>query len=82
VVAVPVAADLACQALANEADQVVCALTPRNFFAVGEWYIDFRQTTDAEVRDLLNQASGFSGQGSGTANKNQRPEIDHPTTEP
>jgi predicted phosphoribosyltransferase len=71
VVAVPVAADSACEALANEADQVVCALAPRDFFAVGEWYLDFRQTTDSEVCELLNHASGFRGQGSGIENKNQ-----------
>jgi len=35
---------------------VVCAVTPEPFFAVGQWYRDFPQTSDEEVRDLLQQA--------------------------
>ena len=38
------------------ADEVVCVDTPRPFYAVGLWYEDFTQTTDDEVRDLLEQA--------------------------
>jgi predicted phosphoribosyltransferase len=53
VVAVPVAPAETCAKLREEADEVVCAETPRDFAAVGEWYLDFRQTTDEEVRDLL-----------------------------
>jgi predicted phosphoribosyltransferase len=53
VVAVPVAARETCLALDSEADQVVCALTPDPFYAVGLWYDDFSQTTDEEVRALL-----------------------------
>jgi putative phosphoribosyl transferase len=56
VVGVPVAAPRTCEALAAEADEVVCALTPERFVAVGRWYEDFSQTTDAEVRALLAQA--------------------------
>lgn len=53
VVAVPVAAAQTVAALEQIADQVVSADTPRSFMAVGQWYVDFRQTTDDEVRDLL-----------------------------
>lgn len=53
VVAVPAGATETCDALAEEADQVVCAATPEPFQAVGLWYQDFTQTTDDEVRALL-----------------------------
>jgi putative phosphoribosyl transferase len=57
VVAVPVAARETRDALAREVDDVVCVLTPGDFYAVGLWYEDFSQTTDAEVRDLLQRAA-------------------------
>ena len=57
VVAVPVGSDTACEAFRREADEVVCASIPRPFFAVGEWYNDFTQTTDEEVKALLNRAA-------------------------
>jgi predicted phosphoribosyltransferase len=53
VVAVPVAPPDTCATLAGEADEVICPLRPRDFNAVGEWYDDFAQTTDEEVRALL-----------------------------
>jgi predicted phosphoribosyltransferase len=53
IVAVPVGARTTCQALREIADDVVCALIPEPFSAVGLWYIDFSQTTDDEVRQLL-----------------------------
>jgi predicted phosphoribosyltransferase len=53
VVAAPVGAWETCQQLRAEADEVVCAFTPEPFTAVGLWYADFSQTTDAEVRQLL-----------------------------
>jgi predicted phosphoribosyltransferase len=53
VVAVPTASPDTCEALKAEADDVICAMTPDPFFAVGHWYEDFTQTTDDEVRDLL-----------------------------
>jgi len=58
VVAVPVGAAVTCDLLRSEADRVVCLMTPEHFFAVGQWYSDFRQTTDEEVRELLRQARG------------------------
>jgi predicted phosphoribosyltransferase len=62
-VAVPVGAWQACQALREAADEVVCAFTPEPFSAVGLWYADFSQTTDEEVRQLLTRANA-----DGTAN--------------
>ena len=56
VVAVPTAAPETCDALASEVDEIVCASTPEPFLGVGRWYEDFSQTTDDEVRDLLQRA--------------------------
>jgi predicted phosphoribosyltransferase len=57
VVAVPVGAPDTCAELAIEADAVVCAHRPEQLYAVGLWYDDFAQTTDAEVRELLALAA-------------------------
>ena len=57
VVAVPVAAPETCARLGREADEIVCAATPEPFLAVGQWYQDFSQVTDEEVRELLDQAA-------------------------
>jgi predicted phosphoribosyltransferase len=54
-VAVPTASRETCEALKTEVDEVVCAMMPEPFFAVGQWYEDFAQTTDDEVRRLLAQ---------------------------
>jgi putative phosphoribosyl transferase len=56
VVAIPVASTDAVAALADEADEVICPLTPALFQSVGEWYERFDQTTDAEVCELLGRA--------------------------
>lgn len=53
VVAVPVAARATCDALAREADQLLCLDTPELFHAVGEFYRNFDQTSDEEVGSLL-----------------------------
>jgi putative phosphoribosyl transferase len=60
VVAVPTAPPETCDALKASADEVVCATTPEPFYAVGKWYTDFTQTTDEEVRELLEQANASS----------------------
>jgi putative phosphoribosyl transferase len=57
VVAVPVAAPSTCNRLRAVADEVICVLMPEMFYAVGQWYADFSQTTDEEVRELLARAS-------------------------
>jgi predicted phosphoribosyltransferase len=56
VVAVPVAAASACAELAPEVDDIVCTRTPEPFYSVGQWYGEFSQTTDEEVRELLARA--------------------------
>lgn len=53
VVAVPVGARETCESLGDIADEVVCVQTPEPFSAVGLGYIDFSQTSDDEVRQLL-----------------------------
>lgn len=55
VIAVPVAAQSTCDELRREVDEVVCLQTPEYFSAVGQWYWDFSQTSDTEVRDLLER---------------------------
>ena len=59
IVAVPVASADACELLSREADEVLCASTPEPFHAVGLWYQDFSQTTDEEVKELLQRAEQF-----------------------
>src|SRR2546428_7401889 len=56
IVAVPVAARSSCEELAEVADDVICLRTPEPFRAVGLWYDDFDQTTDADVSAVLSSA--------------------------
>jgi putative phosphoribosyl transferase len=56
VVAVPVGPPSTCEDIAALADEFVCPNRPAWFMAVGEWYVDFGQTTDEEVRRLLEAA--------------------------
>jgi putative phosphoribosyl transferase len=58
VVAVPVSAPQTCDEYRMGVDEIVCAVTPEPFHAVGQWYEDFSQTTDEEVRELLARAAG------------------------
>jgi erythromycin esterase-like protein len=57
VVAVPTAAPETCKEMKAMADDVICAITPEPFEAVGRWYQDFSQTTDEEVSALLGRTS-------------------------
>lgn len=57
IVAVPVASPETCEALRAEAGEVHCTIAPSLFFGVGQWYQDFAQTTDDEVRELLERAA-------------------------
>jgi predicted phosphoribosyltransferase len=59
IVAVPTAPPATCAELKEIADEVFCARTPEPFYAVGGSYLDFRQTTDDEVRDLIEDAARF-----------------------
>lgn len=56
VVAVPVSAPETCDEYRIGVDEIICAATPEPFWGVGLWYHDFSQTTDEEVRDLLERA--------------------------
>lgn len=58
VVAVPVGSSQACRLLKPECDECVCLATPEPFWAVGQWYLDFQQTRDEEVQDLLERNQG------------------------
>ena len=57
VVAVPLASVSSCEDFRELVDEVVCVRTPEPFYAVGSWYDDFTQTSDAEVHALLEQAA-------------------------
>jgi putative phosphoribosyl transferase len=57
VVAVPIAAPETCDQVREKVDDIICAVTPEPFHAVGLWYENFSQTSDEEVRDLLNRAN-------------------------
>jgi predicted phosphoribosyltransferase len=58
VVAVPVGPPDTCREFEDEADETICASAPEFFQAVGQYYEDFSQTSDEEVRDLLARAAG------------------------
>jgi len=55
IVAVPVGAPSTCDEMREVAEDVVCLRTPEPFVAVGLWYRDFGETSDAEVRELLGR---------------------------
>jgi putative phosphoribosyl transferase len=57
IVAVPTAPSETCEELRKYADEVICALTPEPFYAVGGSYGNFEQTTDDEVRDLIDRGA-------------------------
>src|SRR5262249_43786811 len=65
VVAVPVGSPGTCEELRDIADEIVCARTPERFSAVGQWYRDFSQTSDDEVRALLQAARTASLEADG-----------------
>jgi putative phosphoribosyl transferase len=65
VLAVPVAAAEAAEALRGTADEVVCLQTPDFFYAVGQWYEDFSQVPDEEVVGLLKRAAQELGRAPG-----------------
>ncbi len=56
IIAIPVAASATCEEFVAEVDELVCISRPKMFFAVGSWYEHFSQTSDEEVRRLLEQA--------------------------
>jgi len=54
IAAAPVGAPSTCEELEKDADEVVCPFRPESFQGVGQWYRDFSQTTDSEVRSYLS----------------------------
>ena len=60
VVAVPVAPAQTCAEMQAHADEVVCLATPEPFYAVGQFYESFQQTSDDEVRALLHAAAAWA----------------------
>jgi putative phosphoribosyl transferase len=75
VVAVPIASGGVCHELEAVADEVVCASTPEPFYAVGLWYEDFEQTSDATVCALLTQAAHRSAALVPAVEKDEAPET-------
>jgi putative phosphoribosyl transferase len=61
IVALPVCSLEAERMLSQEADKIICLEVPRTFYAVGQWYEQFDQTTDEEVRQLLSMPLQQSG---------------------
>src|SRR4029453_3624652 len=57
VVAVPVGPPDPCRELEEQADETICLRTPEFFQAVGQYYEDFSQTSDEDVRELLTRAA-------------------------
>jgi predicted phosphoribosyltransferase len=53
VAAVPISAPATCKALGQLVDEMICAVTPDPFVAIGLWYDDFSETTDEEMRRML-----------------------------
>jgi putative phosphoribosyl transferase len=56
IVAVPVGAASTCESLRREVDELVCPAMPEPFRAVGLWYREFPQASDAQVHELLAAA--------------------------
>jgi predicted phosphoribosyltransferase len=56
VIAVPTAAADSCEMLEPMVDELIALVRPAYFRAVGQWYDDFAQTTDDEVKQLLEKA--------------------------
>lgn len=59
IVAVPVACISVCEELGKEVEQVVCLNRPEHLSSISVWYQDFSQTTDEEVRYLLDKSQSF-----------------------
>ena len=60
VVALPIAPKRTVRELKENADRVICLMSPEPFFAVGDGYEDFAQTSDKEVTTLLHRAQVFA----------------------
>lgn len=67
IVAVPVGTEEGCERLRRESDELICLATPRDFTAVSQWYREFRQISDTEVRNLLAENRRRLGESSLTS---------------
>jgi putative phosphoribosyl transferase len=65
IIAVPVADEGTVKDIERDVAPMVCVQTPANFEGVGQWYVDFAQTSDEEVRALLARAHANSGRNAG-----------------
>ncbi|MGW0228393.1 phosphoribosyltransferase family protein [Actinopolymorpha singaporensis] len=81
ILASPVASPRAVEHLSKAADEVVCLDTPESFFAIGEFYADFRQTPDSEVVALLHEAQD-AAHAAHTAPGDDPPALDEEVTIP
>jgi len=72
VVAVPVGPPDTCREIAQEADETICLSTPEFFQAVGQYYEDFSQTSDDDVRKLLTIAAQEISLDKSTTNNDRR----------
>lgn len=75
VVAIPVAPTAALEEIGRLADEVVCLASPEPFYAVGQWYQDFRQVEDDEVRELLLEAAQALSASEGERSLSQEAET-------
>lgn len=75
IIAVPAAPESTCRELSALVDDVVCATTPSPFFAVGESYWDFTQTTDQEVTTYSGTVTAADDWGGPAERKNVRPAL-------
>jgi predicted phosphoribosyltransferase len=80
VVAVPTAAPDTCKLFRSIVDEVVCAITPDPFRAVGVWYVSFPQLSDAEVRDLLERHRLRQSQRAAVMSHDGNVTLDHGRT--
>jgi predicted phosphoribosyltransferase len=60
IAAAPTGAQETCRKLEEHADEVICYQAPVSFNAVGNWYLDFAQTSDREVLNLLEKSSSMN----------------------
>lgn len=70
IIAVPTAALSSVYELQDEVDEIIALMKPEDFYAVGRWYEDFSEVTDAEVNELLKEAHLWSGEKGHTAAEN------------
>lgn len=73
-VACPVASPEVVARIGEEADEVVCPLTPEDLWAIGYWYESFEQLSDADVRSYLERAREFFAGGQASAPAGREPD--------